>query len=64
MSILYQAEGFRKTPSPSTPCCAPDSAWYLVGEVAWMALRGEAPPYALAGAVDHALRMGQVGVPR
>ena len=54
MPILPHPSQTRKT-----PCCTPDAAWCLVREIAWMALRGEAPPYALAGAVDHALRMGQ-----
>lgn len=51
-------------PYTETPCCDPQAAWSFVREVAWMALRGEVPPHALAGAVDHALRMGQVGAAR
>ena len=47
-----------------TPCCSPGAAWCHVREVAWMALRDEVAPHALAAAVDHALKMIRAGVPR
>ena len=41
------------------PCCTPDAAWCHVREMSWLALRGNVGAHVVAGAVDHALRMGQ-----
>lgn len=54
MTIITDLSQSRKT-----PCCTPDAAWSHVREMSWLALRGNVGHHVVAGAVDHALRMGQ-----